>query len=217
MMRRSLRQRQVGDNVFRFWRKYPGTATLMAILVAMFAIEIATGRLGDETALLALGALPNNGELAGQYWRVATYALLHLSWTHLILNGALLWWTGRIVERRVGTARMLATFWIGALTAGVVTWIVRSQHPKSDSVIGASAGIFALLAVALVLVYRRDAAGFGQDRGLRLGLWACLAVGVGISFMPGVSLIGHLGGLLPGLALGAFLPVQPLAARTSSA
>jgi len=188
-------------------KKFPGTAALIVVLLVMFAIEIATGRMGDETMLLALGALPNSGDLAGQYWRLATYALLHLSWTHLTFNVALLWWTGRIVERRVGTVRMLATFWTGALTAGVVTWIVRLQHPKTGSVIGASAGIFALLAVALVLVYRRDAARFGQDRGLRLGLWACLAVGVGISFLPGVSLIGHVSGLLPGLALGAMLPV----------
>ena len=36
----------------------PGTLILEALLLAVFGVEIAAHRMGDETALLALGALP---------------------------------------------------------------------------------------------------------------------------------------------------------------
>ena len=68
----------------------PGILILTVALVLVFGIEIYTHSVGNEFALLALGALPADGHLNGQYWRLITYAFLHLNSTHLILNLVLL-------------------------------------------------------------------------------------------------------------------------------
>ena len=79
---------------------------------------------------------------------------------------------------------------------------------KTAQVMQSLGGIFGLLGAALILVYRRDAAVFGQDRELRIGLWLCLVISLGVSFIPGVSLAGHLGGLIIGAPLGAIVNVK---------
>jgi len=183
-------------------KSIPGTLTLAILLLVGFGVEIATHRMGDETALLELGALPANGQLNGEYWRLITYSFLHLNWTHIILNLVLLVWVGRIVERRVGTGRAVMIYAVSVLISGVAVLIKYGLAPGQGSSVGASGGIFGLLAAALILVYRRDMRTFGQDRGLRIGLWACLGAGIVMSFLPGVSYAGHLGGLLSGIILG---------------
>jgi rhomboid protease GluP len=174
----------------------------------MFGVEIATHTMGDEIALLKLGALPENGQLNGEYWRFVTYAFLHLNWTHIIANLALLWWVGRIVERRVGTGRFALIFLLSILLSRATIFIKHLTSPSEGAAIGASGGVFGLLGAALIFVYRRDMATFGQDSGLRTGLWICLAIGLAISFLPGVSIAGHIGGLISGLILGMIVTAQ---------
>jgi rhomboid protease GluP len=181
---------------------------LMAALVAVFGIELATGTMGSETALLRLGALPTSGGLGGGYWRLFAYSFLHLNWTHLILNLALLWWTGRIVERRVGTARASLIYTVSVLSSAATILLVMSYAPKPGSAVGASGGIWGLLGAAMVLVYRRDAAHLGQDTALRTGLWLCLLAGLGLSLLPNVSLAGHAGGLVPGVVLATTVTIE---------
>ena len=75
----------------------------MIIAIALgFGIEPTTNSVGSDNALLRLGALPDDGQLRSEFWRIATYSFLHFNWLHLVLNLALLWWVGRIVERQVG-------------------------------------------------------------------------------------------------------------------
>ena len=183
----------------------PGTSILAVILLIVFGIEIATHRVGDEYALLEMGALPADGQLNGEYWRIVTYSFLHLNWNHIILNLALFLWVGRIVERRVGIGRTAIIYGSSVILGAVAILLKYSLSPSQGSAVGASAGIFGLLGAALVLVYRKDMAEFSQDSGLRRGLWVCLAIGVVMSFLPGVSFAGHLGGLIPGLILGAIV------------
>ena len=183
----------------------PGTWILIFLLLAMFGVEISTHTMGSEVALLRLGALPANGQLHGEVWRFITYAFLHLNWTHLLANVALLWWVGQVVERRVGTGRFAVIYLISILLSGATILLKYVASPSEGAAIGASGGVFGLLGAALVLVHRRDMAAFSQDRGLRTGLWICLAVGLAISFLPGISIAGHVGGLIAGLVLGAIV------------
>ena len=182
-----------------------GTWILIFILLVMFGVELSTGAMGSGSALLKLGALPGNGQLHGEYWRFITYAFLHLNWMHIVANLALLWWVGRIVERRVGTGRFAVIYLVSILLSGATILFKFRMAPSGGAAIGASGGVFGLLGAALVLVYRRDMAAFGQDSGLRTGLWISLAIGLAISFLPGVSIAGHLGGLAAGLILGAMV------------
>jgi len=101
------------------------TLGLLTLLLAVFAVEAVRGVIGDEMALLSMGALPNDGRLHHEYWRLVSYSALHLNLTHIALNLAFLWWVGRVVERRVGAAPMLAVYLFSLVVSGVAITLVR--------------------------------------------------------------------------------------------
>ena len=74
--------------------------------------------------------------------------------------------------------------------------LVHHLYPKTGATMGASGGIFGLLAAALIISYRQKPEPVdGQSRTL---LWIALVAGFGISFLPGISMAGHVGGLIGG-------------------
>jgi membrane associated rhomboid family serine protease len=94
---------------------------------------------------------------------------------------------GSELERALGRWRYLTVYLLSALGGSVA--IMMFGDPARP-VAGASAAIYGLLGgMAVVLLSAR------QD--LR-GLLTLLAINVFVSFLPGVSLLGHLGGLVIG-------------------
>ena len=73
---------------------------LVFALVGVFGLELATHSVGNDSALLKLGALPDDGELHRQYWRFVTYSFLHFDGVHLLVNALLLFWIGGILEKK---------------------------------------------------------------------------------------------------------------------
>ena len=178
-----------------------GTVTLVVALVAVFGIEVATHGVGNEASLLKLGALPDNGALHGQYWRVVTYSFLHFNGVHLLVNVLLLLWVGRIVESWIGIAYAAAIYVSSVLSSAAVILIFHNLHPKVGATVGASGGIFGLLAAALIISHRHSADSLDRESRLRTWLWIVLIAGMGISFLPGISMAGHVGGLIGGTLL----------------
>jgi membrane associated rhomboid family serine protease len=174
------------------------TVELATALAIVFLYEVATGVAGNETALLRLGALKTRGWSAGDSWRIFTFSFLHLNTLHLTLNVASLYWLGGIVERRIGAAGMLAVFAGGAVMSGVAGMLLGPFLPTSGIAVGASGAVFGLLAAAVILVFRPRSE---RDRRLRSILSACLVAAAVTSFLPNVSLAGHVGGLLGGLVV----------------
>jgi membrane associated rhomboid family serine protease len=175
-----------------------GTIILVLALLAAFGIELASHYVGNEVLLLKLGALSDNGELHGQYWRLATYSLLHLNGTHLLVNVILLLWIGRIVESRVNIADASAIYVFSVLCSAALILLVHYLYPKAGATMGASGGVFGLLAAALIISYRQKAEPLDRRSPLRTLLWIALLVGLGISLLPGISMAGHVGGLIGG-------------------
>jgi membrane associated rhomboid family serine protease len=178
------------------------TLTLIATNVVMFLVTVVSA------ALLGASPLDNYrspvfDELsqvpllvdAGQWWRLLTAAFLHIGVVHLVLNMLALLVFGSELERQLGRWRFLALYLIAAL--GGATAIQLFGVPNG-AVAGASTAIYGLLGGlgVLMLVRRQD---------IR-GLMTLLAINVFISFLPGVSLLGHLGGLVAGaLAAGVLV------------
>jgi rhomboid protease GluP len=175
--------------------------------VGVFGLELATNSVGNDAALLKLGALPDNGELHGQYWRFATYSFLHFNWVHLLVNALLLFWIGRILEKRMGMALTGAIYLCSVLSSALVILLVHSWYPKMGATVGASGGMFGLVGATLVVSYR-DAWFAGQASRLRTWLWLVLLIGLAISFLPEVSMAGHIGGLIGGPLLASIAKVR---------
>ena len=86
--------------------------------------------------------------------------------------------------------------------SGIVGMLLGSVLPTTGIALGASGAVFGLLAVAVVLVFRPDLV--DRDQRLRWGLLICLVAAVFTSFLPGVSLAGHAGGLIGGFLVALF-------------
>jgi rhomboid protease GluP len=151
-----------------------GTIALVVALLVVFGIELATRSVGNDASLLKLGALPDNGALHGQYWRVATYSLLHFNGAHLLVNVLLLFWVGRITESWVGTPYATAIYVSSVLSSAAVILLFHNLHPKTGATVGASGGIFGLLAAALIILIATARA--------RLIETAVFALGFGLLF-----------------------------------
>src|SRR5436190_21041823 len=106
------------------------TIALVLVLVGVFGLELATHSVGNNDALLKLGALPDNGELQGQYWRLATYSFLHFNGVHLLVNASLLCWIGGMLERRMGATFTGAIYFCSVLFSALIILLVHSWHPK---------------------------------------------------------------------------------------
>ena len=178
------------------------TVVLILALLGTFALELATNSVGNDSALLKLGALPDDGDLHGQYWRFATYSLLHFNGVHLLVNVLLLFWVAGMLERRVGAALIGAIYLCSVLCSALMILLVHSWHPKTGATVGASGGMFGLIGAALVISYR-DSGFIDPASRPRTWLWLVLFIGFGISFLPGISMAGHLGGLIGGALLAS--------------
>jgi len=181
-----------------------GTIVLIVAIAIGFGIELATNSVGNDSALLKLGALPDDGRLHSEVWRIATYSFLHFNWIHLLLNVGLLFWIGRMVERQAGTGQGALIYFVSVLTSAVVILVVHYLHPKVGATVGASGGVFGLLGASLIIAYRRN-----DDPRFRMWLWIALLAGFAISFLPDISMAGHIGGILGGIPLAFFVKPRP--------
>ena len=180
-----------------------GTIVLILAITVGFGIEIATNSVGNDDALLKLGALPDNGQLRGEVWRFATYSFLHFNWLHFLLNVGLLLWIGRIVEQEVGAGQGALIYFVSVICSAAVILLVHNWHPKQGGTVGASGGVFGLLGAALIISYRQNG-----GRRLQKWLWVVLMAGFGVSLLPDVSMAGHIGGIIGGVPVALLVNVR---------
>ena len=177
------------------------TLTLIAINVALFvATAVSAGIAGENpldnqrSPLFAdLQLAPVLVQLLGEDWRLITSAFLHIGITHLALNMLGLLLFGSELERALGRWRYLAVYLLSAIGGSVAIQLFGEPF---QSVAGASGAIWGLMGAFAVLAL--------TQRGDVRGIATLLAINLAISvFVPGISLLGHLGGLVAGfLAAG---------------
>lgn len=92
---------------------------------------------------LRVSALQNN-----QFHRLFTYAFVHGSWWHLILNLFGLWFTGNTLERLLGWRITLKLLLLGSLAGAIgflLSLLIDPRLPNALTCIGASAILTAYL------------------------------------------------------------------------
>ena len=116
---------------------------------------------------------------------------LHGSIIHLGFNMYALWIFGPAIERRYGAARYLALYFAAGLWGSAGALIL---SPNGYTV-GASGAIFGLMGAFVAIAKVQGA----RDLG---GVGAMIAINLVFTFaVPGISIGGHLGGLVGGVAL----------------
>jgi len=126
------------------------TTILLVSLVVCFVIQqILAGVLRPPYNVNSLFALSNTGLRHHYYWQILTFQFMHAGFMHLLLNGVGLYFFGRAMEDMVGPKSMLLLYLssgtIGGLLQVALSWVL-PQYFGNATVLGASAGVFGLIA-----------------------------------------------------------------------
>ncbi len=161
-------------------------------------------------------------------WTLLTYAFLHGSWTHVLLNTVWLVAFGPPVARRFGTARFLAFMAVTAIVSALAQWA--SSPMEFAPLIGASGSDSGLMGAVTRFMFQPGAplsasgflggeavetvpaaslGGILADRRARIFLvvwfatnlvFGAFAQSFGLTDMP-VAWVAHIGGFVSGIVL----------------
>jgi membrane associated rhomboid family serine protease len=172
------------------------TFALVAINVIIFLMKLGSENLYNQ--LFDWAVANPIAILQHQWWRLLTTAFLHANLMHVGFNMYALYALGQNAERIWGHARYLLIYVIGALGCTCLALIM--EPIKCIGASGAVCGIFA--AEAVWAYYHREFLNPRIFSAWQRNFVINLVLLTFISFFPGVSWAGHLGGAIAGLIVG---------------
>ena len=141
----------------------------------------------------------------GEWWRLVTAGFLHFGILHIAMNMLLLWQLGNLLESAIGRGRFVLLY-LAALVGGSFGALLLSPDALTG---GASGAVFGLMGAAAVALWHRGI------NPMRTGIGTTLVINLLITFtIPGISIGGHLGGVVVGAAVG-YVMFDPAVNRTS--
>lgn len=176
------------------------TQILIAINVIVFIAEVATGvgLLGGTISgsIIEHGALSRFTVAGGDYWRLVTSGFLHANLIHIGFNMYVLYMLGQMLEPAIGRWRFLLIYFVSLLAGSFGALLLT----KNGLTLGASGAVFGLAGAAVMVM---------RSRGLNV-MQSGLPVFIGINLLftvtiSGISIGGHLGGLVGGALAGIVL------------
>lgn len=115
-----------------------------------FAVDYSNGAFSASiTTLMALGGASHDLIVkGGEWWRVFTAPFLHGGFVHLLMNAIALFYAGRILEKQIGAAWLLAVYFAGGIAGSLFSIYLNSPNTLTVGASGAVMGLFAALMVA---------------------------------------------------------------------
>lgn len=187
-----------------FDKKYPVTSSLLLLTTGVFLSMLLLrgfdyesvqtvydfgGVLGDEIQVDPI-----------QSWRLLAAMFVHIGLQHFVLNMVTLYFLGRIAEDLFGSKAFLALYLLSGLMGNL---FVLAFSPEVVAA-GASTSLFGIFGAIASL---RFIARSPYIQYLSQSYTSLILVNILFSFMPGISLAGHLGGLVGGGILSFVFPV----------
>ena len=179
-----------------YYERHKITSIIIAANLMMGLVVLVTGGFSLEN-LYGWGALwPPAVLYSNEWYRIFTSMLLHGNIFHLAMNMYVLFYIGGFMERILGKIPYVSLYVISGLIAGLsVTYL----GELSVITVGASGSIFGIMGALFVLTFveknRLPLPMVNQIRSLTL-------LNIAITFLiPGISVYGHLGGLLSGIVM----------------
>jgi rhomboid protease GluP len=176
------------------------TYSLIALTVVVYLFQLFSQNLYGVDIPAQLGFKYGPSIRDGQFWRLITPLFLHGSMLHIGFNMYALYSFGRGMEARFGRVRFLALYFLAGFAGNVFSFVL-TPEPS----LGASTGVFGLLAAEGVFLYQNRAILRGQARSAISNLVYMAGINLLIGFsVAGVDNWGHIGGLLGGLLFAWF-------------
>lgn len=190
-------------------RSTPVTVALIAINIAAFLYELASGALNSDRGIVNAGALVPQLVLEyGEWWRIVTSAFLHAGYLHIGVNMFSLWVVGRFIESIVGSVRTFIIYAFSLILSGIAVTYLSAPNVAT---LGASGAIFGLFAALFAIGFKLGKPGMQLVKA-NVGI---LVLNLIFTFaVPDISWQGHVGGLLSGFVLTYAIYFPPRLART---
>lgn len=147
-------------------------------------------------------ALPSSlHQLLYRPWTLITYMFLHIQLMHLLSNMLWFYWFGIIFTDFMSNKKLLYTYLLGGIAGGILFIAFSNVFAPNSNLIGASAGIMAVIAATAVLVpeYELRLIFFGPVKLKYLAIAAFIVTSV-IDFADNSGgKVSHIGGALYGI------------------
>lgn len=191
----------------RIWSSSASASAAFLVLVFVLVHLMVHRGFGPSarSRMLEAGAVVPYLVSSGEWWRLATAALLHFDVRHLVANSTALVFVGPPLALELGHVRLVILFAATAVAGNVVSQLLGSEAAIKAGASGGVCGVMGALAgsalakAASTLDTRRPA---WRTLGALAALFAMM-----VGFQPGRDHYAHVGGLLAGVALGhALLP-----------
>jgi membrane associated rhomboid family serine protease len=177
----------------------PATYVIIALCVLAYVAELASGGtsgLDGGGKLIRDYGLFGPAVADGEQYRIVTSAFLHAGLLHLGLNMFVLYILGTLLEPAVGTVRFVAIYAASILGGSFVALLL----DPNELTVGASGGIFGLMAAAFLIARHR-----GLDQlASQLGFFVIINLVFTFS-ISNISIGAHLGGLAGGALAGLLI------------
>jgi rhomboid protease GluP len=198
-------------------RRTPTTFALLFVFAAFFVAEGLAGNdpsVESAAALLRLGALFAPALRDGDWWRLGSYAFLHIGWAHLLVNSWALWVLAPQLELTYGSNFTLGLFAASALAGGAGSALWNLHTGQSVVAAGASGGVFGLFGATASLVWRmRHRLPPAVLRSIVRNFAFNILLNIAVTFMVNVDVAAHAAGATAGLLLGLAGPLMMLEKR----
>ena len=174
------------------------TYVLIALNAIAFVALLASGAGADGRGgrIYVDGVLFGPAVADGDWWRIVTAGFLHAGVIHLLFNMYFLYFLGTMLEPAIGRLRF-GLIYVVSLLGGSLGALALSPDAQT---VGASGAVFGLMGAAILIMRSR-----GID-AMQSGLGMTLLLNLAITFLlQGISIGGHLGGLVAGGVAGYLL------------
>jgi len=180
----------------------PATSALIGINVVVFLWMVAsdTGAMGGNITQLHVDLAVNRSILHAthEWYRLVTNGFIHFGLIHIGFNMLLLFQLGRLIERALGPVKFTLLYF--ACLLGGSLGVVLMDGTRVTVTGGASGAVFGLMGAAAVGLHRRGINVFST------GIGTTLLLNLVFTFtISGISIGGHLGGVLVGAFCGWFM------------
>lgn len=186
-------------------KKHPITTVLIAINTVAFVLTLVLGGFTTENLVRLGGLVPSYVITNHEYLRMVATMFLHGGFAHFLMNMLALYYLGNALEDSIGPWKFGLLYALAGLASSFAVILL---SPANQLTVGASGAIYGIMGGLLMITFLRPHWFTPQSvRSIRM----MMIINLGITIViPNISVAGHIGGLVMGIALiWLLLPKDP--------
>ncbi|MGI6608729.1 MAG: rhomboid family intramembrane serine protease [Erysipelotrichaceae bacterium] len=173
---------------------FPATISIIIfVALQLFAVAYKTSLL--NSAIIFGAYYKAYITIFHQIYRFLTAGFVHTTFLHLLFNLMALFDMANIAEKYYGKNITLLIMFLGIIIGNICIFIGNGNIIA----VGLSGGIFAVFGAIIVMFALK---GYFKIPSFRRQIFKTIYINIIISLMPGISLLGHLGGFVTGIMTG---------------